>query len=251
MKPLVYKKAKRVRHQAPVRMRLTITKGDTVQVISGDDKGKRGRVMEVFPKTGRIKIEGVNIITKHVRASQTTESGIVKREAPIHHSKAMLIDPGTNAPTRIRRQRDAEGPLHAQGEAGAAAAEQLVLCRPEDGEAVEEVVAVVAAAGDVQEQVDLGRGRLAQRVEGLGEVVRPALDVIPPGAGVAASQVTLHLRHAHRVVQGRALGVRVDEPGPPAGCGRLAAPARRGDPRDQAGQDQHAEQDPQPEQAGA
>ncbi len=109
MKPLVYKKAKRIRHKAPVRVKLSITKGDTVQVISGDDKGKRGRVMEVFPKTGRIKIEGVNIITKHVRASQNTESGIVKREAPIHHSKAMLIDPGTNAPTRIRRQRDADG----------------------------------------------------------------------------------------------------------------------------------------------
>ena len=93
MKPLVYKKAKRVRHQAPVRMKLHITKGDTVQVISGEDKGKRGRVLRVNPKTGRVTIEGVNMVKRHRRATQTTEGGIVEFAAPIHHSKAMLIDP--------------------------------------------------------------------------------------------------------------------------------------------------------------
>ena len=62
MKPLVYKKARRVRHQAPVRMRLHVTKGDTVQVISGDDKGKRGAVLRVHPKTGRVTVQGVNKI---------------------------------------------------------------------------------------------------------------------------------------------------------------------------------------------
>jgi large subunit ribosomal protein L24 len=51
----------------------------------------------------------VNIITKHMRATQTTEAGIVRREAPIHHSKAMLIDPSTGEPTRVRRQKDADG----------------------------------------------------------------------------------------------------------------------------------------------
>ena len=76
MKPLVYKKAKRVRRKAPVRQRLHITKGDTVQVISGDDKGKQGKVLEVFPKTGRIKIQGVNIVTRHLRASPTAEGGL-------------------------------------------------------------------------------------------------------------------------------------------------------------------------------
>jgi large subunit ribosomal protein L24 len=109
MKPLVYRKAKRVRQKPVVRHRLRITKGDTVQVISGDDKGKRGKVLRVYPKTGRITIEGVNVITKHQRASQTVEAGIVRREAPIHHSKAMLIDPKTNEPTRVRRQKDADG----------------------------------------------------------------------------------------------------------------------------------------------
>jgi large subunit ribosomal protein L24 len=109
MKPLVYKKAKRVRHPAPPRMRFTITKGDTVQVISGDDKGKRGRVLRVHPKTGRVTIEGVNIVKRHRRATQTTESGIVEFPAPIHHSKAMLIDPKSGEPTRVRRRVDEDG----------------------------------------------------------------------------------------------------------------------------------------------
>ena len=109
MKPLVFRKAKRVRHKAPVRMRLSLTKGDTVQVISGDDKGKRGKVIQVFPKTGRIKIQGINLIKRHLRATPTAEGGIVEREAPIHHSKAMLVDPKSGEPTRVRRRIDADG----------------------------------------------------------------------------------------------------------------------------------------------
>jgi large subunit ribosomal protein L24 len=109
MKPLVYRKAKRVRRKPPVRMRLTITKGDTVQVISGDDKGKQGKVLQVFPKTGRIKIQGVNIVKRHLRATPNAQGGIVEREAPIHHSKAMLLDPASGEPTRVRRRIDADG----------------------------------------------------------------------------------------------------------------------------------------------
>ncbi|HKV74927.1 MAG TPA: 50S ribosomal protein L24 [Gemmatimonadales bacterium] len=86
-----------------------ITRGDTVQVISGDDKGKRGKVLQVFPKTGRVKIEGVNINTVHLRATQNQKADIVKREGAIHHSKVMLIDPKSGEPTRIRRRRDADG----------------------------------------------------------------------------------------------------------------------------------------------
>jgi large subunit ribosomal protein L24 len=109
MKPLVYRKARRVRRQAPERQRLSITKGDTVQVISGEDKGKRGRVLRVHPKTGRVTIEGVNVVKRHRRATQTAEAGIIEFPAPIHHSKAMLIDPKSGEPTRVRRQRDADG----------------------------------------------------------------------------------------------------------------------------------------------
>ena len=111
MKPLVYKKARRVRHKAPIRMRLHVTKGDTVQVISGDDKGKRGKVLRVFPKTGRVTIQGVNVIKRHQRQTQTAEAGIIQREAPIHHSKVMLIDPKSGEPSRVRRRIDADGTM--------------------------------------------------------------------------------------------------------------------------------------------
>jgi large subunit ribosomal protein L24 len=109
MKPLVFKKAKRVRNQAPARQRLHVTKGDTVQVISGDDKGKRGKVLQVYPKTGRVTVQGVNIIKRHQRQTPTAEAGIIEREAPIHHSKVMLLDPKGGAPTRVRRRIDADG----------------------------------------------------------------------------------------------------------------------------------------------
>ena len=111
MKPLVYKKARRVRHAPPVRLKLPITKGDTVQILSGDDKGKRGRVLRVIPKTGRIVVEGINMVKRHRRATPTSEAGIVTFAAPIHHSKAMLLDPKSGEPTRIRRQKDKDGTL--------------------------------------------------------------------------------------------------------------------------------------------
>jgi large subunit ribosomal protein L24 len=111
MKPLVFKKAKRVRHAPPVRLRLHITKGDTVQIVSGDDKGKRGRVLRVIPKTGRIVVEGVNLVKRHRRATPTAEGGIVTFAAPIHHSKAMLLDPKSGEPTRIRRRKDKDGTM--------------------------------------------------------------------------------------------------------------------------------------------
>ena len=111
MKPLVHKKAKRIRHARPVRQTMHITGGDTVHVISGDDKGKRGKVLRVYPKTGRVTVEGVNVVKKHRRATQNAPGGIIEFPAPIHHSKMMLIDPKTGEPTRIRRRKDADGTL--------------------------------------------------------------------------------------------------------------------------------------------
>ena len=66
-------------------------------------------VLQVHPKTGRITVEGINMIKRHTRATQTTEGGIIERAAPIHHSKAMLLDPKSGEPTRIRRQKDKDG----------------------------------------------------------------------------------------------------------------------------------------------
>jgi large subunit ribosomal protein L24 len=109
MKPLVYRKAKRPRHKPVVRQKLHITRGDTVQVMSGDDKGKRGKVLKADPRTGRVTVEGVNVVKKHRRATQQTPGGIIEFPAPIHHSKVMLLDPKQGEPTRIRRQKDADG----------------------------------------------------------------------------------------------------------------------------------------------
>jgi large subunit ribosomal protein L24 len=111
MRLLVYKKAKRVRQKPVVRQKLHIAKGDLVQVVSGDDKGKRGRVLRVYPRTGRVTIEGVNVVKRHRRATQTTQGGIIEFAKPIHHSKAMLVDPKSGEPTRVRRQKDADGTL--------------------------------------------------------------------------------------------------------------------------------------------
>jgi len=111
MKPLVYKKAKRVRQKPVVRQRMHVTSGDTVQLISGEDKGRQGKVLRVYPKTGRVAVEGINIVKRHRRPTQTSPGGIVEFPAPVHHSKMMLIDPKSGEPTRIRRRKDADGTL--------------------------------------------------------------------------------------------------------------------------------------------
>lgn len=92
------------------RMKLRITKGDTVRVMRGDDKGKTGEVMRVFTKTGRITIKGVNVVKKHRKARRAEEkSEILELEAPIHASNVMLIDPKKGNPTRIRMRIDEDG----------------------------------------------------------------------------------------------------------------------------------------------
>jgi large subunit ribosomal protein L24 len=79
-----------------------IKKGDTVIVITGDYKGKQGTVLRVLNKTNRVVVEGVNIVTKHARPSQSNpDGGISKKEAPIHASNVMLVDPKTNEPTKV------------------------------------------------------------------------------------------------------------------------------------------------------
>jgi large subunit ribosomal protein L24 len=79
--------------------------GDTIVVLSGKDKGKRGRVLEVSPKEGKVIIEGVNVMTKHVKPrKQGDVGGIVKAEGAMYASKVMLICPKCNKPTRIGRK---------------------------------------------------------------------------------------------------------------------------------------------------
>ena len=109
MKPLVFKKRHRLRNQPKPRLKLHVTKGDMVQVVSGDDKGKRARILRVNPKSGRVTLEGVNVVKRHKKATQTTEAGIVQFPAPIHHSKVMLLDPKSGEPSRVRRRIDKDG----------------------------------------------------------------------------------------------------------------------------------------------
>ncbi|HEX6161325.1 MAG TPA: 50S ribosomal protein L24 [Thermoanaerobaculia bacterium] len=89
---------------------MRITKGDTVRVMRGEDKGKEGTVIRVLPKTGRLVVEGVNIVKRHRKARRAEEqSGIIDFPAPIHASNVMLLDPKEGTPTRIRQRIDDDG----------------------------------------------------------------------------------------------------------------------------------------------
>jgi large subunit ribosomal protein L24 len=110
MKPLVYKKSRRLRGMEPKRHKLHVAKGDTVRVISGEHRGQEGKILHVYPKKFRVVVEGVNIVKKHKRAtSPQGESGIIEFPAPIAASNVMLLDPKSGEPTRVRRQRDKDG----------------------------------------------------------------------------------------------------------------------------------------------
>lgn len=92
------------------RVRMPVVRGDQVIVVRGDDKGKRGEVIHVYPKKGRITVKGVNIVKRHRKARTAEEqSGIIEMEAPIHVSNVMLIDPKSGEPTRTKMRLDEDG----------------------------------------------------------------------------------------------------------------------------------------------
>ena len=87
-------------------MKMHIKKGDTVLVLSGNDKGKQGKVMSVDVKSQRAIVEGVRIISKHTRPNaEHPQGGIIKQEAPIHISNLMVVDK-SGKPTRVGRKKD-------------------------------------------------------------------------------------------------------------------------------------------------
>jgi large subunit ribosomal protein L24 len=89
-----------------------LKRGDKVVVLAGKDRGKRGTVRQMVNKFDRVVVEGVNIVKKHQRArSQTQQSQIVEREAPIHISNVMLIDPNTDQPTRVTFREREDGTM--------------------------------------------------------------------------------------------------------------------------------------------
>ena len=89
---------------------LFVRKGDLVQVISGKDRGITGKVIEVFPESDRVIVEGVNRIKKHTKVGQNNRGaktgGIITTEAPIHVSNVMVVDPEDNRPTRIGYRKE-------------------------------------------------------------------------------------------------------------------------------------------------
>lgn len=92
------------------KQKLHIKKDDVVRVISGEDKGKEGRVMEVLPAKQRAIVEGVRVKIKHTKPNaEQPEGARVEQEMPIHISNLMLLDPATKEPTRIGRQRSETG----------------------------------------------------------------------------------------------------------------------------------------------
>lgn len=91
--------------------KLKIKKNDQVLVIAGRDKGAKGRVLRVFPQTGRAIVERVNLVKKHTRPNpqKQVQGGIVEREAPIRVDNLKVIDPDSGKPTRIGRKRLDDG----------------------------------------------------------------------------------------------------------------------------------------------
>ena len=92
--------------------KLHIKKGDKVKILTGNDRGKTGEVLEVIPSKQKALVEGVNVKHKHEKPSATNPNGgITKKEAPIHISNLMLIDPATGEATKVGRKKDSEGKL--------------------------------------------------------------------------------------------------------------------------------------------
>ncbi len=84
------------------RFRLHVKKGDTVELIAGRQRGRRGKVLTVLPKAGTVIVEGMNIVKRHAKPTQKLpQGGIVEKEAPVYGSRVMLVCPKCGKPTRV------------------------------------------------------------------------------------------------------------------------------------------------------
>ena len=87
-----------------------VRRGDTVIVVAGKERGKRGRVLRVIPEKSRVIVERINMIKKHQRPTQKMrQGGIIEREGPIHLSNVMLVDPPSGKPTRVGMRELSDG----------------------------------------------------------------------------------------------------------------------------------------------
>ena len=88
-----------------MQQKIHIKKGDTVMVITGESKGQKGRILEVDRDKNRAIVESVNMVSKHTKPNvKAPQGGILKKEAPVHLSNLMLIDPTTGKPTRVGKK---------------------------------------------------------------------------------------------------------------------------------------------------
>jgi len=95
-----------------MQKKIHIKKGDSVMVIAGESKGQKGRVLEVDRIKERALVEGVNLVSKHTKPnSKAPQGGIIKKEAPIHLSNLMLIDPTSGNPTRVGKRLNEKNKL--------------------------------------------------------------------------------------------------------------------------------------------
>ena len=78
-----------------------IRKNDTVQIMAGKDKGKTGEVLQVFPKEDRVTVRSLNMVKRHIKPNQQQQGGIIDKEAPLHISIVMPLDPEDGRPTRV------------------------------------------------------------------------------------------------------------------------------------------------------
>jgi large subunit ribosomal protein L24 len=94
-----------------MRNKPKLRKNDTVVVIAGKDRGRQGRILRIMPGSNRVIVERVNMIKRHTRPnpSKNIAGGISEKEAAIHISNVMLVDPDRNVRTRVARRRDSEG----------------------------------------------------------------------------------------------------------------------------------------------
>ena len=88
-----------------MQKKLKIKKGDQVMVITGESKGHKGRVLEVNREKDRVLVEGINMVSKHTKPNaKSPQGGILKKEAPVHISNLMVIDPASGKPTRVGKK---------------------------------------------------------------------------------------------------------------------------------------------------
>ena len=91
------------------KVKMHVKKGDQILVLSGKDKGRKGKVMESFPTEGKVLVEGINIVKKHTKSKQRVQGGVQEQPAPIQSSNLMVICPACKAPTRVGQKELKDG----------------------------------------------------------------------------------------------------------------------------------------------